>query len=98
VVAGGVFNSGLLADPRGPATFDYKPPSDEIRARALGLDELCRRQGADLGAAALQFPLRHPAVVAVLAGVRSVAELAGSPPGGPVVAEGEFTIALEKPA
>jgi len=30
--------------------------------------------------------------------VRSVAELAGSPPGGAVVAEGEFTIALEKPA
>ncbi|HYS06827.1 MAG TPA: hypothetical protein VEW47_16725 [Candidatus Dormibacteraeota bacterium] len=30
--------------------------------------------------------------------VRSVAELAGSPPGGAVVAEGEFTIALGKPA
>ena len=30
--------------------------------------------------------------------VRSVAELAGSPPGGAVVAEGEFTIALERPA
>ena len=75
VIAGGVFNSGLLADPRGPSTFEYRSPSDELRTRALRLDELCRRHGVDLRTAAIQFPLRHPAVAAVLVGVRSVAEI-----------------------
>jgi D-threo-aldose 1-dehydrogenase len=76
VVAGGVFNSGLLADPRGAATtFDYRSASDRMRARARALDETCRNNGVDLKAAAIQFPLRRPAVAAVLVGVRDVAEL-----------------------
>ena len=75
VVVGGVFNSGLLADPRGRATFDYAPASAEFVAAALRLEQLCLDHNTALIAAAIQFPFRHPAVVSVLTGVRSVAEL-----------------------
>jgi D-threo-aldose 1-dehydrogenase len=76
VVAGGVFNSGLLADPGGAAaTFDYRPAPDDLRARARRLADVCHGHGVDLKAAAIQFPLRQPAVKAVLVGVRDVAEL-----------------------
>lgn len=74
VVVGGVFNSGLLADPSPAATFDYAPVSVEFLARALRLKELCEDDGVPLRAVALQFPLGHPAVAAVLVGARSAAE------------------------
>ena len=75
VVVGGVFNSGLLADPRKGATFDYGPASPQLVTVAQRLVEVCRDIGVSLPAAALQFPRRHPSVVSVLMGVRSVAEL-----------------------
>jgi D-threo-aldose 1-dehydrogenase len=76
VVAGGVFNSGLLADPDGAAArYDYAPASEELRARARALAGVCATHGVSLTAAALQFPLRHPAVVSVLVGVLSAAEV-----------------------
>ena len=75
VIAGGIYNSGLLADPRPGARFDYAvaPPALVARARRFG--EICAAYGVPLKAAALQFPLRHPAVATVLAGTRSTAEL-----------------------
>lgn len=73
-ILGGVFNSGILADPSPGALFDYLPASAEVMARALALERLCRSAGVQLKAAALQFPLRHPAVSAVVVGVSSVAE------------------------
>jgi D-threo-aldose 1-dehydrogenase len=75
VVVGGVFNSGLLADPRPGATFEYAPVSAELLGRALRLKELCEDDGVPLRAAALQFPLGHPAVAGVLVGARSAAEV-----------------------
>ena len=66
----------LLADPRPGATYDYAPAGGELLARARRLDEVCRRHGVPLKAAAVQFPLGHPAVAAVLVGCRSRAELA----------------------
>ena len=75
VIAGGVFNSGLLADPRPGATFNYRAAPPELVRRAQDLAEICRRHGVELKAAALQFPLRHPAVPVVLTGCRSVAEV-----------------------
>lgn len=73
VVVGGVFNSGVLADPDG--NYDYAPPSEEIRQRVIRLRRTCDAFGVDLVAAALQFPLRHPDVDAVLIGPRSPAEV-----------------------
>jgi D-threo-aldose 1-dehydrogenase len=75
VVVGGVFNSGLLADPRPGATFDYTPAPPELVDRAARLAEVCARHGTPLRAAALAFPFGHPAVTSVLVGARSAAEV-----------------------
>jgi D-threo-aldose 1-dehydrogenase len=72
VVVGGVYNSGLLA---GGTTYDYRPAPPDVRARVARLEQACAAYGVPLRAAALRFPLRHPAVVSVLAGCRSVAEV-----------------------
>uniref|UniRef100_A0AAU2VCF8 Aldo/keto reductase n=1 Tax=Streptomyces sp. NBC_00003 TaxID=2903608 RepID=A0AAU2VCF8_9ACTN len=76
VVVGGVFNSGLLADPRPGATYDYAAAPPELVERALKIKAVCARHGVALRAAALAFPLRHPAVASVLVGARSAAEVA----------------------
>lgn len=78
VVIGGVFNSGLLADLRPGAPFDYAPAPEAVLVRAHALRAVCARHGVALTTAALQFPYRHPAVVSVLSGARSVAETKGN--------------------
>ncbi|MFE2937837.1 aldo/keto reductase [Streptomyces sp. NPDC059255] len=75
VVVGGVFNSGLLADPRPGATYDYAAAPPALVERALRMDTVTRRYGVPLRAAALHYPLRHPAVASVLVGTRSAAEV-----------------------
>lgn len=75
VVIGGVFNSGILADPSPGSRFDYVPASTDVRARVAQLQEICRRHGVPLAAAALQFPFAHPQVRSVLIGPRSISEL-----------------------
>ncbi|RJL25215.1 aldo/keto reductase [Bailinhaonella thermotolerans] len=76
VVIGGVYNSGLLADPRPGATYDYLPAPEPLVERALRMKALCETYGVPLRAAAIAFPLRHPAVASVLVGCRSEAEVA----------------------
>lgn len=75
IIAGGVYNSGLLADPRPGARYDYRPASPELVGRALAIGEVCRRHRVPLTAAAIQFPLGHPAVASVVIGARSEAEV-----------------------
>ncbi|MFC9952639.1 aldo/keto reductase [Streptomyces prasinus] len=75
VVVGGVFNSGLLADPRPGATFDYAPARPDVLSRARELRTVCERHGVPLRAAALRFPFGSPAVTSVLTGARSAAEV-----------------------
>jgi D-threo-aldose 1-dehydrogenase len=75
VVIGGVFNSGLLTDPRPGATYDYAPVPEPVLDRALRLKAVTERHGVPLRAAALRFPLGHPAVAAVLTGARSADEV-----------------------
>jgi D-threo-aldose 1-dehydrogenase len=75
IVIGGVYNSGLLADPRPGATYNYVEAPPELVARAQELAAVCARHGVPLKAAAIQFPLAHPAVASILTGARSVAEL-----------------------
>lgn len=75
VVVGGVFNSGLLADPKQGATFDYTLAPPDVLDRALKLKDLAGRHGISLRAAALAFPFAHPAVTAVLVGTRTPAEV-----------------------
>ena len=75
VLVGGVMNSGVLADPRPGSRFDYAPAPPEVLERARRLGEVCARHDIPLRAAAMQFPLAHPAVVSLVAGVRTPAHL-----------------------
>ena len=76
VVAGGVFNSGVLARWPHPApTFGYEPASDGVLARTAQIAAICERYEVPIGTAALQFVLANPATDTVLIGPRSVAEL-----------------------
>ncbi|MCX5373891.1 aldo/keto reductase [Streptomyces sp. NBC_00015] len=75
VVVGGAFNSGLLADPRPGATFDYARAPAGLLDRALRMKETAERHGITLRAAALAFCAAHPAVASVLVGTRSAAEV-----------------------
>jgi D-threo-aldose 1-dehydrogenase len=73
IIVGGPLNSGILA---GRETWNYQPAPPEIIARAAAIRTVCERHGVPLGAAALQFPLAHKAVAAVIPGPRNVAEFA----------------------
>jgi len=75
VVIGGVFNSGLLADPRPGATFHYRPAPPRVLERAQRMSAVAERYGVPLRAVALHFPYGHEAVASVLAGGRSAAEV-----------------------
>jgi D-threo-aldose 1-dehydrogenase len=75
ILLGGVMNTGILADPRPGSRFDYGPARDDLVARAQRLAGVCARYEVPLRAAAIQFSLAHPAVVSLVAGVRSIAHL-----------------------
>jgi len=78
VVAAGVFNSGLLAQPRPgeDARYDYGSAPPELIERARAIAAVCERHGTTLPAAAIAFPLAHPAVVSVCIGARSAQQIA----------------------
>jgi D-threo-aldose 1-dehydrogenase len=75
VVLGGVFNSGLLVDPRPGAWFDYAPASASVLARAQRMRDVATDAGYELAAAALAFAAGHPAVASVLTGVTTPGQL-----------------------
>lgn len=75
VLAGGVFNSGLLAAPVAGAPYDYRTAPQALVTRAQRLEQACARFGVPLRAAAARFPLTHPAVTSVLIGARTAAEI-----------------------
>lgn len=76
ILAAGPYNSGLLGDAHGPGKFyNYAPADDAIVARAQRFYDVLAHTHTDVGAAALQFPLAHPAVASVVCGLRSMAEV-----------------------
>lgn len=75
VVIGGAFNSGLLADPKPGATYNYVEAPGELLDKALRMKEIARRHVISLRAAALAFCAAHPAVTSVLVGARSADEV-----------------------
>jgi D-threo-aldose 1-dehydrogenase len=75
VIAGGVFNSGLLADPTGAPMYDYARAPAELVAAAGALAAVCAGFGVPLRAAALQFAAAHPVVGSVVVGARTPAEV-----------------------
>ncbi len=80
VVAAAPFNSGILARPwpRDGASFNYAPAPDQVLQQARRLAETCREHEVALPVAALQFPLRHPAVASVVSGMRSAEHVAAA--------------------
>jgi D-threo-aldose 1-dehydrogenase len=75
VLAAGVLNSGILANPVAGATYDYMPASSLIIAKAQAIKSFFEEQEINLQQAALQFPFRHPAVKAILVGCRTESEV-----------------------
>jgi D-threo-aldose 1-dehydrogenase len=79
VVIGGPFNSGILATGARPgARYDYGEPPPEVLERVRRIEAVCARHAVPLPAAALQFPLGHPSVAAVIPGAMSRAEITGN--------------------
>ncbi len=77
VVAVGIFNSGLMSQPR-PAvgtTFNYEPAAQTLIDKANKLADVCESHGTTLPAAAIAFPLAHPAVAGIAVGCRTAEEV-----------------------
>lgn len=75
VVVGGVYNSGLLADPSPDAHYNYERTPADMLERARQLAAVCGEFGVPLRAAALRFPFGHPAVAAAVVGCASPEEV-----------------------
>jgi D-threo-aldose 1-dehydrogenase len=77
VVAVGIFNSGLMSQPRPAAgtTFNYEPAAQTLIDKANKLADVCESHGTTLPAAAIAFPLAHPAVAGIAVGCRTAEEV-----------------------
>ena len=77
VIVGGPFNSGLLVTPPDSTVvrYNYENAPRDMLDRAQALRTLCDQFHTPLAAAALHYPLAHPAVNCVLPGLANVAEV-----------------------
>lgn len=75
VMVAGVMNSGILADPKPGSRYDYGVAPADVVARGRHLAAICARHDVPLRAAAIQFPLAHPAITGLIAGVRTATHL-----------------------
>ncbi len=71
IIVGGPLNSGILA---GRETWNYAAAPPDVVARVEAIRAVCDRHSVPLPAAALQFPLAHPAVAAIIPGPRNATE------------------------
>jgi len=77
VVLGGGFNGGILATGAKPgAKYEYKPAPPEIMAKVAAIEAVCARHDVRLIDAAIRFVLAHPAIVSIIPGTRTPAQLA----------------------
>lgn len=77
VIAVGVLATGLLSTlkPQPTATYDYRPAATSVLHRAQQIARVCEGHGVELPAAAMAFPLLHPAVAGIAVGMRSAREV-----------------------
>jgi D-threo-aldose 1-dehydrogenase len=78
VIVGGPFNSGILVEDAtagSPLHYNYEPAPKEIVERVVRLRAVCRDHDVALPAAALRFPLAHPAVISVIPGLASATQV-----------------------
>jgi D-threo-aldose 1-dehydrogenase len=75
IVDGAPLNSGILATGPVPnAVYDYTPASAEMIEKTRRIEVLCKKHGTTLIRAALNFPLGHEAITAIIPGFSNVAE------------------------
>ena len=75
IVVGGAYNSGILAtgvSGKGPSNYNYVPAPDDVVRKVAAIEGLCTEFSIPLAAAALQFPLAHPAIASVIPGIGNV--------------------------
>ena len=76
VIVAAPFNSGILATGAvAGALYFSRPAPEDILEKTRKIEKVCQQYGVSLRAAALQMPLRHPAVTSVLAGYKNPAEV-----------------------
>jgi D-threo-aldose 1-dehydrogenase len=76
VILGGPYNSGILTGGvKQGATHDYVAAPAQLIEKAQRIEAICQRHGVELGAAAMQFPLFHPAICAVIPGALGAPEV-----------------------
>ncbi len=76
ILIGGPYNSGVLAaGSRGAGHYNYERPAPAILEKVARLESVAAHHEVPLKAAALQFPLAHPAVASVIPGARTAAEV-----------------------
>ena len=76
IIVGGPYGSGILAEgPRAGAHYNYSAADASMIDRVEKIRGVCRTHGVPLPAAALQFPLLHPAVATVIPGARTAREM-----------------------
>ncbi len=76
VIIGAPFASGILATGSGGGSkYNYGAASDEVQAKVRGIEAVCASHGVSLQAAALQFPLAHPAVASIIPGAARPEEI-----------------------
>ncbi len=69
IVGGAIFASGILASgPVEGAFYNYAPATPEILEKTRRIEAICQRHNTPLAAAAMQFPLAHPLVAAIIPG------------------------------
>ncbi len=76
IVIGGPLNTGILGTGAvAGALYNYAPAPEAVMSRVAAIEQVCARHSVPLAAAALQFPLHHPAVAAIIPGARSRDEI-----------------------
>ena len=76
IIAAAPFNSGILASGGHPkARYDEAPANAEVLRKVLEIEAICDEFGVSLGAAALQLPIGHPSIAAVVPGPRSAEQI-----------------------
>jgi len=79
IVTGGPYNSGILATGAVPGAFyNYDLAPAEIMRKVAAIETVCAQYEVPLIAAALQFPLLHPAHVSVIPGGQTTEQMHGN--------------------